>query len=210
MSQLLFLLLSRPYTVTWGCLNWVCWTTCSWFESWKVWSSKICPAWEVNDEMQQSSLNEGMMGTGQDPQWMPETTDNTKPCIYFFPPIHTYLFTPMKPSRPLFGLTEFQHHYLCALGPLLSKSSVSKQSVWSFSLLLAHRSKWDIWLPVAVVSEAPVSLWFQRKVPGTKAAWVEKLVPLVLSVVEPLGLSSVTPVLRHSSEDWLLTAYLQA
>lgn len=40
--------------------------------------------------VQQSSLTHGAMF--QDSRWMPETTNSTKPCIYYLFPLHTYLW----------------------------------------------------------------------------------------------------------------------
>ena len=48
--------------------------------------------------------------------------------------------------------------------------------MWSFHLLLLSGLIEMSWLSVAVVSETPVSLWFQRQVPGAEEAQVGAVV----------------------------------
>lgn len=54
----------------------------------------------------------------QDPQWMPETTDSTKPaCVVF-----SYMHIPFHLKDSLYDFLlvylDCQHHYISALGPL--------------------------------------------------------------------------------------------
>lgn len=63
--------------------------------------------------------------------------------------------------------------------------------MWIFYLLLAQRSNRDVWLSVAVVSEATVSLWCQRHIPGIEEAWVRQYFSLMLSGLKPVEPSPI-------------------